>query len=257
MLTHPLIEKLNDLKFDGMKAALAEQLQQQDIDQLPFDDRLHLLLDRELTKRHERRLQQRLSKAKLKHTACIEQIDFKTSRGLNRQLILSLADCKWIKSHLNILLVGATGTGKTYLACALAHKACLEGFTAAYLRLPRLFQDLTVAKGDGRYTRLMQQLAKLDVLILDDWGLSPFNADQCRDLLEILDDRHKLRSTIVTSQLPIKHWYQTLGEPTLADAILDRLVHNAHKIQLKGDSLRKESATDVTEPLEFNVGVPA
>jgi len=248
---HSLTHQLNQLKFEGMKTALNEQLAMNDIQSLAFEERLSLLLERELTVRNNRRLQQRLHRAKLKHTACLEQIDFGSARGLNKRLILSLADCTWVKQQLNVLLVGATGTGKTYLACALAHKACLEGFSAAYVRLPRLFQDIACARGDGRYTRLMQQLAKLDVLILDDWGLAPFTLEQCRDLLELLDDRHKLHSTIVTSQLPIKHWHETLGEPTLADAILDRLVHNAHKIELKGDSLRKKSALDLPKTLEL------
>lgn len=250
MLSHPLIHQLNQLKLSGMKAALSEQLNLP-VDSLTFEERLALLLEREITMRNQRRLQQRLRRAKLKHTASIEQLDFSVSRGLNKRVILSLADCQWIKQHANVLLVGATGTGKTYLACALAHKACLEGYSAAYLRLPRLFQEVTLAKGDGRYTRFMQELAKLDVLILDDWGITPFTVEQCRDLLEILDDRHTLRSTIVTSQFPIKLWHDTLGEPTLADAILDRLVHNAHKIELAGDSLRKQSAVQLAEELDF------
>lgn len=249
---HPLLEQLTRLKFDGMKMALNEQLSITDIETLSFDERLALLLERESTVREERRLQQRLRRAKFKHMACLEQIDFAPSRGLNKRLVLSLADGGWIKQHLNILIVGATGTGKTYLACAFAHKACLQGYSAAYVRLPRLFQDLLVAKADGRYTKLMQQLAKLDVLILDDWGITPFTTEQCRDLLEILDDRHKLHSTIVTSQFPIKHWHETLGEPTLADAILDRLVHNAHKIELKGESLRKKSAAQIGDELDLN-----
>lgn len=252
MVTHPLLNKLSQLKCDGMKIALEEQLQQADIDSLPFEERLVLLVERELTMRNHRRLQLRLKQAKLRQTACIENIDFKPSRGLDKAQLLSFASCQWIREHHNVLLIGATGTGKTHIACALAHQACLEGFSAAYLRLPRLFQELLVAKGDGRYTRFMQQLAKIDVLILDDWGLNPFMDEQCRDLLEILDDRHRLRSTIVTSQFPIKHWHETLGNPTLADAILDRLVHNAYKIQLKGESLRKKSSTMIDEKLAFN-----
>lgn len=251
MVTHPLLTKLSQLKCDGMKVALQEQLSQDNIAALPFEERLLLLVEREMTQRNHRRLQVRLKQAKLKQTACIENIDFKSGRGLDQSQILSLAACQWIREHHNVLLVGATGTGKTYLACALAHKACLEGFNAVYLRLPRLFQELLIAKGDGRYARFMQQLAKTDVVILDDWGLSPFTDEQCRDLLEILDDRHQLRSTIVTSQFPIKHWHETLGNPTLADAILDRLVHNAYKIQLKGESLRKKPATPIEETLAF------
>lgn len=243
MLTHPLLTKLTQLKYHGMKIALQEQLGQEEINSLSFEDRLMLLLDREITQRNQLRLQLRLKQAKLKQTACLENIDFKASRGLDKSQLLSLGSCQWIREHHNVLLVGATGTGKTFIGCALAHRACLEGFSAAYLRLPRLFQELQVAKGDGRYTRFIQQLAKIDVLILDDWGLSPFTEEQCRDLLEIVDDRHKLRSTIVTSQFPIKHWHEILNNPTLADAILDRLVHNAYKLQLKGESLRKKSPT--------------
>ncbi len=243
MLLNPNLETLQQLKFRGMREALEEQLQQHDIDELSFTERLALLLDRELLERENRRLKTRLKQAKLRQTACIEDIDFRHPRGLSRSLMLSLASCKWINDHNNILLIGSTGTGKTYLACALAHKACLEGYTTLYLRLPRLFQQLLMAKGDGSYSKLMTQFAKTDVLILDDWGLNKFNDEQRRDLLEILDDRHDLRSTIVTSHLPVKLWHETRADPTLADAILDRLVHNAHKIQLKGESLRKKIAS--------------
>lgn len=222
------------------------------MDSLSFEDRLLLLLEREMTQRNHRRLQVRLKQAKLKQTACIENIDFRAGRGLDKSQILSLATCQWIREHHNSLIVGATGTGKTYLACALAHKACLEGFSAIYLRLPRLFQELLIAKGDGRYTRFIQQLARIDVLILDDWGLNAFTDEQCRDLLEILDDRHQLRSTIITSQFPIKHWHETLNNPTLADAILDRVVHNAYKIQLKGESLRKKTSVVMDEKLALD-----
>ena len=243
MLIHPMLDKLRELKFKGMLHALTEQLQQADIHELSFEERLTLLLDRELTERENRRLSQRLKQASLKQQACVEDIDFKHTRGLDRSLILSLASCQWIKSHQNILLIGPSGVGKTYLACALAHKACLEGYNTKYVRLSRLLQELSVAKGDGRYMKLISGLAKIDVLILDDWGLTLFTDEQRRDMLEILDDRHNLRSTIVTSQLPVKHWHEHIADPTLADAILDRLVHNAHKIELSGDSLRNKKTT--------------
>ncbi len=249
MINQDLIDKLNQLRFNGIKEALQEQDQQAAYHELSFSERLMLLLDRELTLRNDRQLAQRLKRAKLKQTACMEHIDFKASRGLDKSQLLSLATCRWIRDKQNVLFLGPTGTGKTYLACALGHKACLEGYSAAYVRLPRLFQDLLIAKGDGRYSKFMQQLAKLDVLILDDWGLNPFTQDQCRDLLEILDDRHQTRSTVVTSQFPTKHWHELLGSPTLADAILDRLVHNAYKIELQGESLRKKSAVQIDTSL--------
>ena len=242
MLNHPTLDKLHELRFIGMAKALTDQMALPDIDELSFEERLGLLVDREVTEREDRRLTTRLRQAKLKQNACIEDIDFKQSRGLDKSLILDLAQCQWIKKHLNLLITGPTGVGKTWVACALAQKACREGFTSLYLRLPRLLQELPIAKGDGTYTRLMNRLAKVDVLILDDWGLSKLIAEQRRDLLEILEDRHDTRSTIVTSQLPLDQWHHIIGDPTLADAILDRLVHNAYKINLKGESMRKNKS---------------
>jgi DNA replication protein DnaC len=242
MLNHPTLDKLQELRFTGMAKALTEQMTLPDIDELSFEERLGLLVDREVTEREDRRLTTRLRQAKLKQNACIEDIDFKQPRGLDKSLILDLAQCQWIKRHLNLLITGPTGVGKTWVACALAQKACREGFTSLYLRLPRLLQELPIAKGDGTYTRLMSRLAKVDVLILDDWGLSKLIAEQRRDLLEILEDRHDNRSTIVTSQLPLDQWHHIIGDPTLADAILDRLVHNAYKINLKGESMRKNKS---------------
>ena len=242
MLNHPTLDKLHELRFIGMAKALTDQMALPDIDELSFEERLGLLVDREVTEREDRRLTTRLRQAKLKQNACIEDIDFKQSRGLDKSLILDLAQCQWIKKHLNLLITGPTGVGKTWVACALAQKACREGFTSLYLRLPRLLQELPIAKGDGTYTRLMNRLAKVDVMILDDWGLSKLIAEQRRDLLEILEDRHDTRSTIVTSQLPLDQWHHIIGDPTLADAILDRLVHNAYKINLKGESMRKNKS---------------
>lgn len=241
MLIHPTLEKLQTLRLAGMLKAFSEQLQIPDIHNLGFEERFSLLVDRELTERDNRRLSTRLKKARLRQSACLEDLDVKTSRGLDKALILSLAACTWIARSLNVLICGPTGVGKSYLACALAHKACLEGYSTLYLRLPRLFEDLRLAKADGRYGKLMLGYAKTDLLILDDWGLTSMTDPQRRDLLELLEDRYGRRSTIVTSQLPVSAWHEAIGDPTLADAILDRLVHNAHKIELKGESMRKHA----------------
>jgi DNA replication protein DnaC len=198
-------------------------------------------VDRELTDRENRRLSTRLRKATLRHHAAIEDIDYRHPRGLDKALMTSLASCQWVADHANVLLTGPTGVGKTWLACSLAHKACRDGYSAQYLRLPRLWRELAIAKGDGRYTKLLAGWGKLDVLVLDDLGLAPLSEEHRRDLLEILEDRHGLRSTLVTSQLPVEHWHEAIGSPTLADAILDRLIHNAYKITLKGDSMRKRT----------------
>ena len=240
MLKHPTLEKLQALKFTGMAAALTDQMTTPDIDELGFEERLGLLVDREMTERENRRLASRLRRARLRHNAALEDIDYQNPRGLDKTLIQSLAACRWVQEHLNILITGPTGVGKTWLACALAQKACREGYTVQYVRLSRLLRELMIAKGDGRYPKLLANLAKVDVLILDDWGLVKPNAENRRDLLEVLEDRHGLRSTIVTSQLPVEDWHAVIGDPTLADAILDRLVHNAYKINLRGESLRKQ-----------------
>ena len=242
MLKHPTLDKLQSLKFTGMVAALADQMAMPDIDELAFEERLGLLVDREITERENRRLTNRLRRARLRHNAALEDIDYRSARGLDKGLIQSLAACQWVKEHLNVLITGPTGVGKTWLACALAQKACREGYTAQYIRLTRLLRELMVAKGDGRYPKLLANLAKVDVLILDDWGLMKLNAENRRDLLEVLEDRHGSRSTVATSQLPIDEWHAVIGDPTLADAILDRLVHNAYKINLRGESMRKGNA---------------
>ena len=188
-----------------------------------------------------------MKKAKLRQQGCFEDIDFRTPRGLDKQMILSLASCDWIKQTHNILITGATGTGKSYLACALAHKACLEGHTVRYLRLPRLMEEIGIARADGSYGKHMLDLARTDLIILDDWGLAAMIKQQRYDLLEILEDRNSLKSTIVTSQLPVESWHEYIGDPTLADAILDRLVHSAYKVNLKGDSMRKKNTTLTTQ----------
>jgi|SRR5579872_1485833 len=242
MLNNPTLEKLRMLRLTGMADAFQEQISKP-IPDLDFDSRLGLLIDREWCLRENRRLKRRLTQAKLQQTACIEDIDFTHPRGLNKATILDLAKGQWIKQHLNLLITGPTGCGKTYLACAIAHKACLTGFTSRYYRLPRLWNDLKIAKADGTYTQCLAQLAKMDILILDDWGLASPDVEQRRDLLEILDDRYQQRSTIITSQLPITHWHEHLNDATLADAILDRLLHNSIRLELKGDSLRKNKKT--------------
>jgi len=252
MLTHPILDQLTTLKLTGMHKALSEQLNMPDIESMDFMTRFGLMADREITERANRRLTTRLKKAKLRQQACFEDIDFRTPRGLDKKLMLALASCDWIKKANNILITGATGTGKSYLACALAHKACLEGCTARYLRLPRLMEAITISRADGSYGKLMLDLARTDLIILDDWGLAAMAKQQRHDLLEILEDRHGLKSTLVTSQLPVEAWHEYIGDPTLADAILDRLVHNAYKINLKGESMRKKNAvlTIKTNPAE-------
>lgn len=239
MLSIPTEDKLRSLKLLGMLKAFQEQREQSDIAQLSFDERLGLLIDRESTERDSRRVTTRLRQARLRQDACVENIDYSQHRGLDKSIIKTLATGQWIKNHLNVLITGPCGVGKSFIACALSHKACLLGYSALYVRAPRLFSDLGVAKGDGRYQRLMKSLARTNLLIIDDWGLSTLTDSERADLLEILEDRHDLQSTIVTSQLPVKHWHETIGNATLADAILDRLIHNAYTIELKGESMRK------------------
>jgi DNA replication protein DnaC len=242
MLTNPTIDKLNLLKLHGMAKTLTEQLQQPDINELSTEERLALMIDNELLLRENKRLQTRLKKAKLMQSAALEDIDYQAARGLDKRLLLELSNCQWVKAHRNILITGATGTGKTYLACALAHKACLEGYASHYQRMTRLMPEISLSRADGSYSKHMSQLAKIDILILDDWGLVALTQEQRQDLLEILDDRHNKSSTIVTSQLPIKLWHEMINDNTLADAILDRIVHNAYRIELKGESMRKTKA---------------
>ena len=239
MLTHPTVDKLLQLRCTGMAKALAEQLDAPEVEALAFEERLGLLVDRELTERHSRQLTNRLRRARLKHQACIEDIDFRHRRGLDRQVVLGLADGRWVRDHLNVLISGPTGIGKSWLACAFAHSACRNGHSALYVRVSRLLSELATARADGRYPRRLESLAKTEVLVMDDWGLTPFSAENRLDLLEVLEDRHGVRSTVVTSQLPVDKWHDVVGDPTLGDAILDRLVHNAYKLELKGDSMRK------------------
>lgn len=241
MLTHPLFEQLKTLNCQGMLEAFQEQLSTPNLHQLSFDERFALLLERECTLRESRKLMNRLRQAKLKiPSACLEDLDYQSPRGLSKMVITRLAQCHWIAKKENLLLTGPTGTGKTYLACAFANLACRHGYSARYLRLPKLFQTITTAKADGSYAKLMDFIAKISLLILDDLGVAPMTDCHRRDLLEIIDERYNHSSTIITSQLPVNLWHEAVGDPTLADAILDRLIHNAHRLELSGDSMRKQ-----------------
>ena len=242
MLANPSYERLVALGLIGMAKAFDDQLRQTDADMLTFDQRLGLMIDREVTERENRRLVTRLKFASLRQNAIIEDIDLRTPRGIDRALFAKLVDGDWIDRKHNLLITGATGTGKSWIACALGHKACRDNRSVLYHRLPRLLEALALARGDGRYARLLKTLARVELLILDDWGLAPLTSEQRRDLLELIDDRHQRGSTLITSQVPIEHWHEVIGNPTIADAVLDRLIHNAHRLSLKGDSMRKITA---------------
>lgn len=246
MLTNPTIELLREMKLAGMADALAEQLGDPDTAAMCFEDRLGLLVDREQATRTDRQLKTRLTQARLRMQACVEDIDYRSRRGLSRTVVRGLATGRWLTDKVNVLITGPTGVGKTYLACALAQQACRQGRRALYVRLPRLCHDLDLARADGSYRKQLGKLARHDLLVLDDWGLAPLSPAGRRDLLEILDDRYQCRSTLITSQLPVAKWHQYLDDPTLADAILDRVIHNAHRIELDGESLRKKKGESLT-----------
>lgn len=239
MLKHPTLDQLHALGLHGMAKAFAELAETDGSNGIDRNDWLALLLDRETTWRRDKRLTARLRAAKLRQQASVEDVDYRAARGLDRALFQKLAEGSWIDAHDNLALVGPSGVGKSWLACAIGQKACRDNRSVVYHRWPKLCEDLCLARGDGRHPRLIKSLGRADLLILDDFGLEPLDAGARHDLLEILEERYGRRSTIVTSQLPVTSWHEVIGDPTYADAILDRLVHNAHRIELVGESLRR------------------
>jgi DNA replication protein DnaC len=244
VLTQQTLDKLHALRLPALAEAFQQQMRKPDYADLSFEERVGLMVEAEWTRREQRKLSRRLKSAHLRHQASVEDIDFRVPRGLDRSVVLSLSSCGFIPDHLNVLITGPAGVGKSYLACALGERACRSGFTVHYVRAPRLYRDLAVARGDGSWSRLLSKLAKVDLLILDDWGLAPMADLERRDLLEIVEDRCDRGSTILTSQLPVKAWHETIGEPTIADAICDRLLSRAHKLELRGQSLRPPRSQD-------------
>ena len=242
MLTHPTLDMLRDLGLHGMAKGFQDLDAQPEARTLGHGEWLAILLEQEATLRRQKRFEARARAARLRHDAQVEDVDFRAERGLDRALFLKLAGCDWGRQRHGLLITGPAGVGKSWLACALGQKACREDFSVAYHRAPRLFAALALARGDGRYARMLKVLARTDLLILDDWGPEKLSDDQRRDLLEIIEDRYERRSTIVTSQVPVDRWYEIIGNPTIADAILDRVVHNAYRIELGGESMRKQRA---------------
>ena len=248
MLTHPTRDRLVELGLHGMAKVFDDMAVQPEARALEHADWLALLLDHEATQRRQKRFERRARAARLRHAASVEDVDYRAARGLDRALFLKLASCEWIRARQGLLLTGPAGVGKSWLACALGQKACREDISVVYHRAPRLFADLALARGERRYARMLQTLARVELLIIDDWGPEKLQDDQRRDLLEILEDRYERRSTLVTSQVPVDRWYEIIGNPTIADAVLDRLVHNAHRIELTGESLRKRRPSQSQAP---------
>jgi DNA replication protein DnaC len=240
LLNEPTLEKLKTMRLEGLAAAWLEQQRQPNTAELSFDERLGLLVDAEWMHRENKKMKRALREAKLRLAqACIEDIDYSARREIDKAVVRQLASCRWIEEHQAVLITGMTGTGKSYLACALAHQACRKGFRAVYRRASRLFDELKLARADGTYPRVLARLARVDVIVIDDFAVAPVTDAQRADLLELLEDRYGVRSTIVTSQLPPAQWHDYLADPTLADAICDRLLNNAHRLVLKGPSKRK------------------
>lgn len=242
MLNQQTLTRLRALKLFGLADAFAQQLEQPPTQALAFAERLALLVEREVTYRENRRLQSLLRAAKLRQSACVEDIDYRHQRSLDRTLVATLSSGDWLRAHHNLHITGPTGTGKSWLACAFGNQACRQGMSVRYERTGRLLDQLRVARGDGSYPKLLRQLARVELLILDDFGLKPLTQTERHDLLEVIEDRHGVRSTLLTSQLPIRTWHEYLNEPTVADALLDRLLNSAHRLELTGDSLRKKAA---------------
>ena len=239
MLIEQTLEKMHAMKLTAMAEAIDQQRQSSQYSDLGFDERLGLLVDAEWTAREQRKLTRRLRSAKLRYPASLENVDFKHRRKLDRSQVLDLGACGWIPERHNLIVTGPTGIGKSFLCCAFVERACRRGFTAAYTRMPRLLHDLAVGRGDGSYTRVLTRLGKLDLLAIDDWLLAPLRDSERRDLIEVIEERSERASTLIASQLPVSDWHGVIGDPNQADAICDRLLHNAHRIELKGASMRQ------------------